>query len=883
MGFGLIDPSFKQQKQAGGVSTALLAKAECALCPLNNEIGLQHPKMKPAGSSEPDVYLLGQSPGRVEDDRGKPIAGDYWDVIRLYTPHKWLQRLRMNNVIRTRPPKDRPPAFTEIECCRPSIERDIARSEPLAIIGFGSTPLKWALRESRINQWRGRRAPAIIGGYPVWYFPLEHPQACLDTRRFDPRDDASYGGSQPEFAFARDLREAFRQIDAGLPKPIVHTREDAQRDCEVIDGRKGDEDLDHILYLLSELEHDEGDHGLDYETDGLRPYRDEAHILTASISTIECTFAFPFDHREAHWNERQKSELKKAWRRYLLKTKARKIAHALSFEMEWTAEFFGRDLLWNGEWADTQAQAFILDERPHEALSLDFLCIQYFGLHLKELSNVNRKKMADEPLDKILPYNCLDSKYARLLHPLQQARIKADGLMDAYLHHLERITACVLTQRKGIPINQAVVERIGGVYKRKRDQAEDEIVDTEWVGIFNRQLEREFNVGSTRDVVQMFKDIIGKPLDAKVNKKTGNVEDGKSDATEVALKRLKHPLADLIIEWREANKIWSTYAKPIREGSPHLFSDGHIHPVLSTMHTTTWRTASEAPNSQNYPKHGDGVEIREAMQREGYACVSFDYASIQARNVAMESYDDRLVKSFWDCYDIHTVWAEELYRRWPRMCSTKLFEEHKKKFRQTAKNKFVFPSFFGAKYKSICKGVSDDVNKVLHTNLKCPPEVIEDLQEHFFDQFPKIAKWHTKIEKQYYQTGYVTGHSGFHRRAPIAINQLINAPIQADESIIVLSSMIALSKLDIPPVQPNMEIHDDLTFFWPIKKVDQYAEIAIKELIKPRFDWINVPLVVEMNVGPHWNALKRRAEFHSNKITSSNPLGEFDPNASKAA
>lgn len=840
MGFGLIDPKYRLQepaKRPGEVSVELLHRAECNACPLNTALNLRHPKMEPTGSTEPDIYMLGEAPGEDEDHTGKQFVGKAGRCLRLRIPDKWLPRIRWNNVIRTRPPKNRDPAFAEIECCRPSIQRDIAWSEPLAIFGFGNVPLKWALNESRITQWSGRRAPVNIAGYPVWYFAMAHPSWIIDSRRFAPRDSRSWG-SDDEFGFAIHMRNAFRQIEAGLPKPIVHTPTMAREGIEVIDGSRGDEDCERIIRLLKDCADNPGDKGIDLETDRLRPYAKSAIILTASVSTDELTFAFPLRHREASWSPRQLKRLEDALLDFLIHARGRKIAHQLAFEMEWFAEFFGRQVLYDGEWHDSQAQAYVLDERLDQCLSLDFLCVQYFGLHIKGLSNLNRKAMGNEPLAAILPYNGLDSKYCRLLFGAQALRIKAEGLQAQYDHHLTRIPAIVLTQRKGVPVDQIIAKELADKYGGQADDIEDEIMDTKAAAAYKRRFNQPFNVSSNKDVMAMFNQVLGQPIE-------------KSE--EKILAQVDHPLAKLILDWRGAWKSYATYCLPLLKGSPTLHEDGLLHPILSTMKAKTWRTASEEPNSQNFPKYTDGADIRKAIRREGYKVCAFDYGSIQARNVAMESKDRKLVKHFWDRYDIHDDWLERLMRIYPSFAKASELKDKDThaRFRHKTKNKFVFPSFFGAKPKSISIGLGVPIPKV------------ERLQEEFWNEFPEIFDWHQKLIASFHKHGYVAGHSGFRRRAPVELNQLINAPIQADESIIVLSAMAAIAELERWELQPNLEVHDDLTFIWPAKDVDRNAEIVLREMTKVRFDWINVPLLVEMSIGDDWYKLEKIGNFES--------------------
>lgn len=236
--------------------------------------------------------------------------------------------------------------------------------------------------------------------------------------------------------------------------------------------------------------------------------------------------------------------------------------------------------------------------------------------------------------------------------------------------------------------------------------------------------------------------------------------------------------------------------------------------------------------------------------------VAFDYAGIQARNVAMESRDRNLTKAFWDRYDIHSDWAEELARAYPRWVEegVKVMARDKKVFkiyRDKAKNKFVFPSFFGAQPPSIAG------------NLRIPVKKIEHVREIFFDRFGGVSEWHEQVHLDYRKYGYITSLSGLRRRAPVPRNQAINAPIQADEVCIVLDAMNRLSEYGQYDLQPNMEIHDDLTFIWPKKKVEKLAEIVIKEMIAIKFDWINVPLQVEMSIGDNWADLEEVGKYSS--------------------
>jgi uracil-DNA glycosylase family 4 len=832
----------KKKGSAKQPSVETLHRMECKVCPLNEEKGLKHPKMEPYGSDEPTIYMLGEAPGEQEDKQGRPFVGTAGKTLRFRMP-EWAddEILRWNNCVRTRPPKNRTPTLVEMECCRPSIVRDIEATKPLAIFGFGNVPLQWALAQNGITKWNGRRIPINVGKHKCWFYPFLHPAYVARSMRFKPDRPDKYG-SDTDFIFAYDLKHAFEDVEIGLPEPIIHTRERALAGVEFVYGAHNG-DTNSVLDMLDYFA-EQKIVGFDYETNGLRPYKEGAKLLTVGLSSRDKHFAFALDHKGSEWTVKQRKIIDDAFEDFLYDAPCRKVVHNLAFEMEWTAFFYGKNVLRAGKWGDSMAQAFILDERMGKGKpgchSLEFLCIQHFGLNVKALSKLDRRFLDDLPIEDVLRYQAIDAKYHRLLYNEQAAQLKVDGLEEVYETHLARIPTMVLTQMKGIPVDQAAVKKFHKQYSEVQKIAEDKIAALPEIKKFNAYSKNPFRPSAPADLEKVFH-AIGIHLDSYDEK---------------VLKEVDHPLAGLVIEYRKAHKLLSTYIEPVLAegtvagvaGSPHIWPDGLAHPITTTTKTRTWRTSSEDFNYQNWPKR-QTKEVRSQIRApNGYKIVSFDYGQIQARNVAMESHDKALVKAFHDRYDIHHDWTERIIKRFPKWMDqkggVKVVTKDKalwKWFRDRTKNEFVFPSFFGAQAKSLAG------------YLGIPENIALSLHEEFWDMFPNIKGWHDRIKHEYNQVGYVTGCTGFRRRAPISPNELINAPIQADEAAIVCDAMTRLSEINHDYLQANMEIHDDLTFIWPNKKVEEYAKIVIDEMVHVPFKWAHiVPIVVEMSVGQDW-------------------------------
>ena len=66
-------------------------------------------------------------------------------------------------------------------------------------------------------------------------------------------------------------------------------------------------------------------------------------------------------------------------------------------------------------------------------------------------------------------------------------------------------------------------------------------------------------------------------------------------------------------------------------------------------------------------------------------------------------------------------------------------------------------------------------------------------------------------------------------------------------------------------LHPVLNIHDDLSFFVPDD--DEVLEKALHTIMKQMmvfdFPWVNVPLSLEVSVGPNWYDLKPLGKFFS--------------------
>src|SRR3989344_3033021 len=148
----------------------------------------------------------------------------------------------------------------------------------------------------------------------------------------------------------------------------------------------------------------------------------------------------------------------------------------------------------------------------------------------------------------------------------------------------------------------------------------------------------EFNINSPKQLGEVLFDRLG--LSRKGQKKTAG---GARSTRESELEKLSdvHPIIGLILEYREFQKLLSTYVDNLPEMAG---KDGRLHATFSQAGTTTGRMSSQNPNLQNIPVKGErGRRIRKAFVAErGFKLAAFDYSQIELRIAAFLSGDEKL-------------------------------------------------------------------------------------------------------------------------------------------------------------------------------------------------------------------------------------------------
>ena len=153
------------------LSEAVSACRACTLCERRKQAVLG------VGDVQADWLFVGEGPGADEDERGEPFvgqAGKLLDAMLAAIRLKRGENVYIANAVKCRPPGNRTPEASEIEACRPFLERQIALIRPKLIVALGRPAAQTLIGgEVKIGAARGRLfeyqgVPVIVTYHPAY-------------------------------------------------------------------------------------------------------------------------------------------------------------------------------------------------------------------------------------------------------------------------------------------------------------------------------------------------------------------------------------------------------------------------------------------------------------------------------------------------------------------------------------------------------------------------------------------------------------------------------------------------------------------------------------------------------------------------------------------
>ncbi len=133
------------------------------------------------GSPDAVLYFLGEAPGQAEDAQGRPFVGQAGRLLTRLLESSGLRReeVYLSNLVRFRPPHNRPPTSAEIAAFSPYVDEEISIVQPALIVTLGRFATMKFLPGKKMTQAPGMLKTVTWLGKPVHVFPVYHPAAAL--------------------------------------------------------------------------------------------------------------------------------------------------------------------------------------------------------------------------------------------------------------------------------------------------------------------------------------------------------------------------------------------------------------------------------------------------------------------------------------------------------------------------------------------------------------------------------------------------------------------------------------------------------------------------------------------------------------------------------
>ena len=408
------------------------------------------------------------------------------------------------------------------------------------------------------------------------------------------------------------------------------------------------------------------------------------------------------------------------------------------------------------------------------------------------------------------------------------AQVTEQG-MDTLLREIELPLTEVLAEMEhvGVRIDAAGVERFGEMLSREITSLEQEIY---------AQAGHAFNILSPKQLgVLLFEELA---LPAGKKTKTG----WSTNAEVLEGLRDKHPIVDLVLQYRRYTKLQSTYVEGLLKA---VAPDGRIHTCYRQTETRTGRISSTEPNLQNIPVRTElGREMRKFfIAAEGETLLDADYSQIELRLVAHLCGDENMRRVFAENQDIHRMTAAQVFN---------MPEEMVTKDMRSAAKAVNFGILYGIGAFSLSKDIGVSVAKA--------DKYIKD----YLHAFPRVGQFMNETVEQAKEKGYVT--TLFHRKRFVpelrASNKMVqaagrriamNTPVQGTAADIIKAAMVRVwrrLKAEAPEAHLILQIHDELIVEAPASAADKAAEILHTEM--EQACRLSVPLTADVQRGKSW-------------------------------
>jgi DNA polymerase-1 len=478
---------------------------------------------------------------------------------------------------------------------------------------------------------------------------------------------------------------------------------------------------------------------------------------------------------------------------------------------------------------DAGVAAYLCDSSRGDYSIASMAAAHLRGLDTSELGASGQLTLDSRPGDEVLALEAVVTD--RLLDTLEPTLEKM-GLTELYRSiELPLVRVLARMEDRGIAVDVDALRAISADLSSRVGELESKVQDLAG---------HPFKVNSTLQLREVLFDELGLPPGKKT--KTGY----STDASVLEGLRGSHPIIDAILEYREIEKLRSTYGESLLS---EVGDDGRIHATFRQTVARTGRLSSEQPNLHNIPvRSEEGKRFRTAfIPTPGWNLLAADYDQVELRVIAHLSGDPGLLEAFASGEDIHRTVAAGVYGIDPDDVSSD----------QRERAKMVsYGLAYGMEAFGLAQRLGGDLSEA------------REIMDRYFDAFPRVRSYMDQAVSEAKEHGFTRTELGRIRPIPdlaagnpnlraAAERQAKNAGIQglaADifkVALVRLDSRLAAEGLEARIV---LQVHDEVLVEAPLAEKEAVELATIEELTGAAS--LEVPLKVSLAWGESWAAAK---------------------------
>lgn len=133
------------------------------------------------GNSDADIVLIGEAPGKNEDESGLPFVGAAGKFLNEMLETVGMARgdIYITNIVKYRPPNNRDPEPEEKRAFWPYLVRQLNVIQPKLVVTLGRHSMEYFLPNQKISIIHGQPKRITFGDTKLVIVPLYHPAAAL--------------------------------------------------------------------------------------------------------------------------------------------------------------------------------------------------------------------------------------------------------------------------------------------------------------------------------------------------------------------------------------------------------------------------------------------------------------------------------------------------------------------------------------------------------------------------------------------------------------------------------------------------------------------------------------------------------------------------------